>query len=847
MADTPDPEYSYPKPSNAVMNVLRSAVAYGLLAGQLILFLFLLEIPYWFADRFMVKRRGDAFYAGQRRIARWFFRLYPFGQQRRVNVRRKAFPGPCVIVCNHQSILDILMVLMLPVNARWLIKGWPFKYPLMGELNKLARHIKIDEQTEEADPDRPRGFDTALNWLKDGVSIVVFPEGSRSPDGRLRRFKNGAFVLAVDAQVPVVPVILDGTGACVRKGSPAVHHPDVVMKVLEPIDTTGLSDARDAAELKQRVHEKMKTELHNLRASARKSSYPRIHGWLTRLGMAGVAFVLMLLVGTSIYVQNWCIAEPPVYEGSRDLANEKIIERTDGENAIMLFGDNWRRDRDGIHELGLTGNRWERGYANARLTRELVKEQEELLVETTRKFLPNDFSFWAAKQLVAINNRDLPDHVTDAEKLEILGLTDGSVNNYPDEAPLYHRILNYHAAHDISHIFIDNPLVTSSEFIGCTAFAAWDDATTNGDLIIGRNFDFEAGDVFDEDKCVIYVWPDDGYAYVHVAWAGMAGAVTGMNEHGLSVHINAARTSEVEFGRIGTPVSMLLRRVLEQAKTIDEAYKIIESTPVFVSDTYMVGSRADGRAVVIEKSPENCAMREAVNPGLILQTNHMLTEPLKNDEVNVEQMERATTTYRWERLAELTDKHYGKLDQRVAQTILRDRKGRGGKDIGIGNRNAIDAGICSHSVIMNVSTGEMWVSRAPHTYGEYVYVPVARTLKAGAKAAVSMRHSSQMNLLRDPRAPEWEDLKEFRKQARLARANIDDDELKDAEPQVRTMRNLNPSSFETSYMEGRLAFANGKFKQAATKFEEALARDPHYEAVREHIRQWLQQAKDEQE
>jgi hypothetical protein len=125
MADSADSEYSYPQPSNPVMNVLRSACAYGLLAGQLVLFLFVLEVPYWLADRFFAKRRGDAFYAGQRRIARWFFRLYPFGQQRHVNVRRKAFPQPCVIVCNHQSILDILMVLMLPVNARWLIKGWP--------------------------------------------------------------------------------------------------------------------------------------------------------------------------------------------------------------------------------------------------------------------------------------------------------------------------------------------------------------------------------------------------------------------------------------------------------------------------------------------------------------------------------------------------------------------------------------------------------------------------------------------------------------------------------------------------------------------------------------------------
>lgn len=844
MSDTSEPGSGYPRPSNVAMNLLRSICAYSLLGIQMLLFLFVLEIPYWLADRFLARHRGDAFYAGQKRIARWFFRLYPFGQQRRINVVKRAFPHPCVIVSNHQSILDILMILMLPVNARWLVKGWPFKYPLLGELNKLARHIQIEDQAEDADPDRPRGFDTALNWLKDGVSVVVFPEGSRSPDGRLRRFKNGAFMLAIDAQVPVVPVVLDGTGACVRKGSPAVHNPDLVMKVLDPIDTRGLKDVRDAAELKTRVHRLIGTELDALRTAARKPSFPRVHGWMTRLAMASIAVLIALLVGTSVYVRNWCIAEPPVYEGSRALADETVIERSDGENRILLLGDSWRRDRNGLHELGLTGNRWERGYANARLTRELVKEQEELLLETTRKFLPNDFSFWAAKQLVAINNRDLPDHVTDAEKLEILGLTEGSEDHYPEEAPLYHRILNYHAAHDISHIFIDNPLVTSSEFVGCSAFAAWGSATKNGDLLVARNFDFEAGEVFDKDKCVIYVWPDDGYAYVHVAWAGMAGAVTGMNEHGLSIHINAARTSEVKFGRIGTPVSMLVRRVLEQAKNIDEAHAIIASTPVFVSDTYMVASQADGRAVVIEKSPAHCSLREAGKPGLLLQTNHMLTEPLKDDPVNREQIERATTTYRWERLSELTDQHFGKIDNSVAQQILRDRKGRGGKNIGLGNRNAIDAGICSHSVIMNISTGEMWVSAAPHTYGEYVYIPVRQALRAGSVAAVSMRYGKDMNLPRDGRAPEYEDLKEFRKLARQARSSLDRDDLKLAEPQVQTLRNLNPESFETLYLEGRLAYARKKYADAVARFESALDRDPHYEDVREHIREWLQRAKD---
>ncbi|HQU50454.1 MAG TPA: lysophospholipid acyltransferase family protein, partial [Casimicrobiaceae bacterium] len=122
------------------------------------------------------------------------------------------------------------------------------------EVARALRPILAEVGQRDEPADRPRGFDTALNWLKEGVSILVFPEGSRSPDGRLRRFKNGAFVLAMDAQVPIVPVVIDGTGACVRKGSPLVHHPDTVIQVLEPIPTQALSDPREASALKQRVH-----------------------------------------------------------------------------------------------------------------------------------------------------------------------------------------------------------------------------------------------------------------------------------------------------------------------------------------------------------------------------------------------------------------------------------------------------------------------------------------------------------------------------------------------------------------------------------------------------------------
>jgi isopenicillin-N N-acyltransferase like protein len=840
---------AYPFTGNPVFAVLRACVAWPLLALQLVFTLFVLELPCYIADRLFAKQRANSFYWAQRSLARWFFRLLPFGQQRRVNIRADAFPQPCVIVCNHQSILDLLLCSTLPVNARWFLRPWLMRVPMMGELNKLAMHIVSDDS--DTDPLRPKGHDTALDWLAQGVSVLVFAEGGRTDDGEVRNLKRGPFMLAVEAQVPVVPVLIDGTGSCVPKGSLLMHNPDLTLKALPAINPPAKVETADTDEatadalttraenLRDEVQHQMRHELTALREAARKPSFPRVNGWLTRLGMFAAGVVLLFVAGLSIYVENFAIAEPPEYTGERALKGTEITEQRLGDVRVQTLGDNWRRNRRGVNEIAVTGDPWQRGYANARLTPELLEEQERLLLRTARDFVPNRAAFWLLKHGIAVNNRNLPNYISDAEKLEILGMTEGSVDHFPDDVPLYHRVLHYHAAHDISHLLIDNPLVAKQDLIGCTAFAAWGDASADGQLYVGRNFDWEAGEVFDRDKCIIYVWPDDGIPYVHVAWAGMAGAVTGMNAEGLSIHINAARTDDFRWGRMGTPVSLLVRRVLESAANIEQAHAIIRDADVFVSDSFMVASRADGRAVVIEKSPSHTALREAGRPGLLLQTNHLLDEHWANDRANKEQQERATSLYRWQRLEELTDRHYGALGRDTALEILRDKRGMGDKELGLGNRNAIDAGICCHSVIMNVTTGEMWVSAAPHTYGRYVYVPVSRMLEARPSGAMRMRLSAEMDL---PRAADFyrgDDLIEFRRVLGLARAALRRGDENALSTHARSLRNLNPDSFETAYMQGRLAHMQGNQEAARGHFERALERDPHYAEVREHIQIWL--------
>ncbi|MDC1143068.1 C45 family autoproteolytic acyltransferase/hydrolase [Planctomycetota bacterium] len=825
---------SYKIRGNVLTDLVRSLAAYGLLTLQLLGFLLVLEIPYWLWDRFVSNQRGDAFYRTQKSIARWFFRLFPFGDIARSRVRSRNFPHPCVIVCNHQSMLDMLVVLLLPVNARWMIGSWAKRIPLMGEISTLARHILISEKRGRVD--RPRGIEDGLRCLKNGISIVAWPEGKRSPNGDLLRFKRDAFQLAIEAGVPIVPVVLDGTGATMPRGHLLLHRPNLKLDVLSEVSTEGMAP-KDARELAGTVRSKMAAHLKESRESHRRS-IPI--GAVSRLMMAGVATILLALVGLSQYVKTYAIATPPEHELTA--SEQKLIDtdvREFGKGQKQL-GMNWFRKRDALREMGLSGTDWERGYANAMMTRDILKEQEDVLQKLVREFLPNKPSQWLVKNLIAVNNKQLPEYLTDGEKLEIKGLADGSVDNYPDEFPLYHRIMNYHAAHDISHMLIDSPLIATKNLIGCTGFAAWGSKSVDGHLLIARNFDWEAGTVFDEKKIVYYVWPESGHAYVHVAWAGMVGAVTGMNEHGLSVHINAARTDDTGFGNIGTPVSLLVKRVLNECETLDQAVKMITDAKVFVSDSYLVGSAKEGRAVIVEKSPEVTAVHEGKD--LLLQSNHFIAEEFANDAENAAHQETATTTQRLARLTELAQSD-AKLDAAGCLAILRDKKVAGGEEVGFGNRNAIDASIATHSVVMDLTAGKMWVGVGPYTFGRYLVIDVVGSLQAGPDAAQIMRRDADDNLDKGDDNSGGLNVDEFRDMLEVAGIDVETGNTKRLKLAIKNMRIINPKCFELAYFEGRLAELEDKPKVAVQAFERALALHPHYDEVRNEIQQRIDSLK----
>lgn len=253
--------------------------------------------------------------------------------------------------------------------------------------------------------------------------------------------------------------------------------------------------------------------------------------------------------------------------------------------------------------------------------------------------------------------------------------------------------------------------------VGCSSFATWGTQSADSSLLIGRNFDFYVGDAFAENKQVAFYTPDQGYKFASVGWPGMIGVLSGMNETGLTVTINAAK-SAVPTGS-ATPISILTREILQYASTIDEAFAIAKKRKTFVSESILIGSSKDGKAAIIEKSPEKTVLFKGKEANRLICTNHYQSEEFSKDERNMENIRTSDSPYRFARLEELINENMP-IDASKAASILRNHKGLQDADLGLANEMAINQFIAHHSVIFQPEKRLMWVSTSPWQCGKYV-------------------------------------------------------------------------------------------------------------------------------
>lgn len=167
-----------------------------------------------------------------------------------------------VIICNHQSLVDILILKRLWLRYKWISKIEVYNFPILGWYLRMARYITVDRGDHES---KSKMLEDAGKCLEDGTSIMIFPEGTRSPDNEIGFFKKGAFVLALSTKTPILPVLLDGSGDVLPKHGilfGGFHH--IRLKVLDPVMPEEFGTDRYEV-LAKRFQDMMTDELKKLR------------------------------------------------------------------------------------------------------------------------------------------------------------------------------------------------------------------------------------------------------------------------------------------------------------------------------------------------------------------------------------------------------------------------------------------------------------------------------------------------------------------------------------------------------------------------------------------------------
>ena len=391
--------------------------------------------------------------------------------------------------------------------------------------------------------------------------------------------------------------------------------------------------------------------------------------------------------------------------------NSKDYIRHEVNDSLFYIGNNFLQKNEAQNwELFVSGDPLEIGQKTGVLTKELYEFQEQAFMNLITDFIPSEKRRKFLFKVLKFYNRKLHHYINNEYKAQIYGLSESSGNQYDSLMDKYNRNLFLHGAHDIGHAMNDLMLV------GCSSLAVWDNKSEDKGLLIGRNFDFYANDDFAKNKIISFVKPDRGFPYMSVTWGGMIGVSSGMNLEGLTVTINAGKSSIPLKAK--TPISLVALEILQYASTIDEAIEIAKNKKVFVSESIMVGSQKDHRAVLIEISPKKFGVYTVQNQSYLACTNHFQSEEYKDDKRNNRQQKESHSVYRFEKIEEeLAEQN--QLNPKKMVDLLRETNGLKNMKLGYGNEKALNQLLAHHAVVFQPDKRLVWVSSNPYQLGEF--------------------------------------------------------------------------------------------------------------------------------
>jgi len=325
-----------------------------------------------------------------------------------------------------------------------------------------------------------------------------------------------------------------------------------------------------------------------------------------------------------------------------------------------------------------------------------------------------------------------------------------------------------------------------------------------------------------------------------VSWAGMIGVMSGMNEKGLTVTINAGKSDLPMVAK--TPISLVTREILQYATTLQEAIAIAKQREVFVSEAIMVGSAIDNKAILIEMSPENFDVFEVENSSKLICSNHFQSEAYKEDKNNIKAITESHSKYRFDRMEELLVET-NKVTPQKAVDILRNREGFQDLKIGYGNEKALNQLLAHHGIVFQPANKKVWVSANPYQLGEFVAFQLDSVF-ANANNKNSTLSLPNDLIKKDPfiNSVAFSNYEKYRIERRKLELAIENKESFNLE-NLEAFISLNPEFWEVYYIVGTYYYNNKNYKAALTKFEKALSKEITTVMDRENVEKYINKTK----
>ncbi len=479
-----------------------------------------------------------------------------------------------------------------------------------------------------------------------------------------------------------------------------------------------------------------------------------------------------------------------------------------GKNSLL-------KNKHQLWELYVEGDPLQIGLLSGALTDSLLKKQEAIFFSKLKDLVPSKSKQKFLRFFLKWYNRKLYLNVPEEYKTEIYGYSRYSSQDFHYVAPAYLRSLYLHGAHDIGHALQELALV------GCSSFAAWGNKSQDGNLILGRNFDFYAGDDFAKDKIIAFIKPIAGNPFMIYTWPGMIGAVSGMNNKGLTITINAGKSKIPLIAK--TPISIVSREILQYATTIDEAIAIAKKRQVFVSESIMVGSAIDNKVVLIEVSPNNFGVFEVENSNQLFCANHFQSDAFTSDKRNKAQITDSHSKYRFDRMEELFEAN-PKINPTIAAEILRNTKGLDDKAIGFGNEKALNQLLAHHGIIFKPSELLVYVSASPYQLGAFVCYDLNQIFndKRDSDNVISLERA-ELSLPKDPflNTIAYKNYELFRIEDLKISEAISNNETISLD-RINDYQSLNPNFWQVYFRIGLYFYKVKDFRNAKEQFEKAL-------------------------